>query len=165
MPTMRMTFSEVLRRRPAERGEARDERRGNYSRIPDGSDSYPHESREPAGNIAQAVVPASSAQPGPSGQSGSRELDNAENLRLQARKQGEKRAELLERAQKALESGNFRLWEKLKRLAAKCLKAMVKFNKKAKEIIFRGKSQWRWVGPRAGRATECVFGFPGRVAQ
>jgi len=48
---------------------------------------------------------------------------------------------LLERAQKALEPGNFRLWEKLKRLAEKCLKAMAKFSKKAKKTIFRGKSR------------------------
>ena len=50
---------------------------------------------------------------------------------------------MLERAQKALEPGNFRLWEKLKRLAEKCLKAMAKFSKKAKEIIFSDKSRWR----------------------
>ncbi|KAH9061241.1 hypothetical protein EDB87DRAFT_1682671 [Lactarius vividus] len=138
---MRMKFSEVLKRRPAGRGGARDERRSDYSRIPDGTDSYPHESHEPAEDISQAAVPPSGAQPGPSGGSGSRELDNAESLRLKARKQGEKRAKLLERAQKAFESGNFHLWEKLKKLAEKCLKAMEKFNKKAKEIIFRVKNK------------------------
>ncbi|KAH8992744.1 hypothetical protein EDB86DRAFT_3244251 [Lactarius hatsudake] len=135
-------FSEVLKRRPAGRGGARDER-GDYSRIPDGTDSYPHESHEPepAEDISQAAVPASSAQPGPSGGSGSQELDNAEGLRLKARKQGEKIAKLLERAQKAFESGNLRLWEKLKKLVEKCSKAIEKFNKKAKEMIFRGESQ------------------------
>jgi hypothetical protein len=114
---MQMKFSEILKRRPAGRGGARDERRSDYARIPDSSDSFPHESHELAGDTAQAVT-ASSAQPGPSGLSGSREpeLDNAENLRLRARKQGEKRAKLLERAQEAFESGNFRLWEKLKKL-------------------------------------------------
>ncbi|KAH9019007.1 hypothetical protein EDB85DRAFT_2154085 [Lactarius pseudohatsudake] len=137
---MRMKFSEVLKRRPAGRGGARGER-SDYSRIPDGTDSYPHESHEPAEDISQAAVPASSAQPGPSGGSGSQELDNAESLRLKARKQSEKRAKLLERAQKAFESGNLRLWEKLKKLAEKCLKAMEKFNKKAKEIIFRVKNK------------------------
>jgi hypothetical protein len=59
-----------------------------------------------------------------------------------ANSEGEKRAKLLERAQEAFESGNFRLWEKFKKLAGKCLKAMVKFDKKAAEIIFRGKSRW-----------------------
>ncbi|KAH9047905.1 hypothetical protein EDB84DRAFT_1613529 [Lactarius hengduanensis] len=139
---MRMKFSEVLKRRPAGRGGARGER-SDYSRIPDGTDSYPHESHEPAEDISQAAVPASSAQPGPSGGSGSQELDNAESLRLKARKQSEKRAKLLERAQKAFESGNLRLWEKLKKLAEKCLKAMEKFNKMAKETIFRVKNKVR----------------------
>ena len=142
MPAMRMKFSKVLKRRRGGQGGTRDERTSDYSRIPDGSDSYPHESHELVGD-ARAAIPTSSAQPGPSGQSGSRELDGAENLRLQARKQGENRARLLEQAQVALESGNTRLWKKLKRLAEKCLKAMVKFNRKAAEIIFRGKLQWR----------------------
>lgn len=131
---MRMKFSEVLKRRPAGRGGARDERRSDYSRIPDDTDSYLQESHE------LEAIPTSSAQPGPSGLPRSPELDGAENLRLRARKQGEKRAKLLERAQKAFDSGNFRLWEKLKKLAEKCLKLMVKFNDKAAEIIFRGKS-------------------------
>lgn len=135
-PTMRLKFSEVLKRRPAGRGGARDERRSDYSRIPDGSDSYPQESHE------LAAIPTSSAQPGSSNLSRSPELDGAENLRLQARKQGEKRAKLLERAQKAFESGKFRLWEKLKRLAEKCLELKAKFNNKAADIIFRGKLRW-----------------------
>ena len=133
---MRTKFSEVLKRRPAGRGGTRDERRSDYSRIPDDLNSYPRESHE-----LEAIPATSSAQPGPSGLPRSPELDGAENLRLQARKQGEKRAKLLERAQKAFDSGNFRLWEKLKKLAEKCLKLMVKFNDKAADIIFRGKSQ------------------------
>ncbi|KAF8274565.1 hypothetical protein EI94DRAFT_1713735, partial [Lactarius quietus] len=128
---MRMKFSEVLKRRPAGRGGARDERRNAYSRIPDDSGSYPHESYE------LAAVPTSSAQPGPSNLSGSQELDGADNLRLQASKQLQKRAKLLERAQKAFESGKFRLGEKLKRLAEECLKLAVEFKKKAADIIFR----------------------------
>ncbi|KAI9463666.1 hypothetical protein BJY52DRAFT_1404674 [Lactarius psammicola] len=94
-------------------------------------------------DIAQVAVPVSGAQPGPSGQSGSRsqEMDDAENLRLEACKQGKKRAKFLERARKAFELGNFRLGEKLIKLAEKCLKAMVEFNKKAKEIIFRVKNK------------------------
>ena len=138
-----MKFSEVLKRRPAGRGGAKNERRSDYSRIPGSSGSHPHEPPEIAGETQAAVPSSSSAQPGPSGQSGARELDGAENLRLRARKQAEKRAKLLERAQEAQEAGNDRLWEKLKKLAAKCLKAMMKFNKKAAEIIFRGQLQWR----------------------
>ena len=130
---MRKKFSEILKLRPPGRGGARNERR-SYSRIPHNSDSPPHESHELAG---------ASAQPGPSGLSESRELDNAENLRLRAREQGEKRAKLLEQAQEALDSGNFSLWQKLRRLAEKCWKAMVKFNKIAAEIFFRGKSRGR----------------------
>ncbi|KAI9442252.1 hypothetical protein H4582DRAFT_1268130 [Lactarius indigo] len=137
---MRMKFSEVLKRRPVGRGGARNER-SDYSRIPDGTDSYPHGSHEHAEDISQSAVPTSDPQPGPSGGPGPRELDNAESLRLKARKQGEKRAKLLERAQKAFDAGNLRLWEKLKKLAEECLKTMKKFNKKAKEIIFRVKNK------------------------
>ena len=142
---MRMKFSEILKRRPAGRGGARNERTSDYSRIPDSPDPSPHESYELAGDTATATqtVTTSNAQAGPGGlsTSGSRELDNAENLRLLARKQGEKRAKFLERAQEALESGNLRLWKKFKRLAEKCLKAIMKFNKKAADIIFWGKSR------------------------
>jgi len=105
------------------------------SRILDDSASYPHESYE------LAAVPTSSAQPGPSNLSGSQELDGADNLRLQASKQLQKRAKLLERAQKAFESGKFRLGEKLKRLAEECLKLAVEFKKKAADIIFRVKNK------------------------
>jgi hypothetical protein len=99
-----------------------DRRRSDYLRIPNGSDSYLQETHE------LAAIPTSSAHPGPSGLPGSPELDGAETLRLRARKQGEKRAKLLERAQKAFESGKFRLWEKLQRLAEKCLELKAKFN-------------------------------------
>jgi len=138
---MRMKFSEVLKRRPAGRGGASDERRSDYSRIPGRSDSYPLESPETAGE-AQAAVPGSSAQPGPSGQSGSRELDGAESLRLRAREQGERGTKLLEQAQEAKEAGNFTLWKKLKKLAKKCFKAMVKFHKIAADIIFEVKNKF-----------------------
>lgn len=111
---MRMKFGEI--RRPAGRGGARDERRSDYSRIPDSPDPFLHESYELAGDSAakaQAVT-ASSAQAGPrDGLStrGARELVNAENLRLLARKQGEKRVKFLKRTQEALELRKLQLWK------------------------------------------------------
>ena len=138
MPTIRALYSEVLRRRPGGRGRARNERTSDYSLIPDDSDSYPHESHELTGG-ARAAVPASSAQPGPSDQSGPQEPDEAKNMRLQACKKIEKRAEWLKKAQEALQSGDTHLWKKFKRLAKKCWKEMVRLRKKAAELIFRGK--------------------------
>ena len=47
--TIRTKFSEIFKRRPAGRGGARDERRSDYSRIPDRPDPFPHESHGLAG--------------------------------------------------------------------------------------------------------------------
>ena len=139
------------------KGKARDERRDGYSRIPDPdeSGSFPHESHEPATQDATA----SGAQPGPSGQSRSRRLQEAEGLRTQAHKKGEERAELREQAQKARELGESSLAKTLTKLAKKCWNAMKRLNREAANIFYKGRS-WR-VGPRARAAKHICLVFLG----
>lgn len=139
------------------KGKARDERRDGYSRIPDPDElgSFPHESHEPATQDATA----SGAQPGPSGQSRSRRLQEAEGLRTQAHKKGEERAELREQAQKARELGESSLAKTLTKLAKKCWNAMKRFNREAANIFYKGRS-WR-VGPRARVAEHICLVFLG----
>ncbi|KAH8992748.1 hypothetical protein EDB86DRAFT_1412310 [Lactarius hatsudake] len=122
----------------SQKGKARDEQMGDYSRISDDEDSPPQESHELAEDIAQDVT-ASGAQPGPSGhsESRSRKLKNAENLREQARKKGEERKELLEQAQTAREQGDSILEKALMELANICRNIMMRLNREAGNIIFR----------------------------
>lgn len=136
------------------KGKARDKRRDGYSHIPDSveSGSFPRESHEPDAT-------ASGAQPGPSGQSRSRRLQEAEGLRAQANKKGQERAELREQAQKARELGESSLAKTLTKLAKKCWNAMKRLNRKAADIFYKGRS-WR-VGPRAWAAEHIRLVFLG----
>jgi hypothetical protein len=120
-------------------GKAKDEGKGDYSRIPDNS---PQESHELAGDIARAVTTSGAAQPGPSGHSRSRRLEEAENLRARARKKGKEREELLEQAQKARASGASNLAKTLTKVAKMCWNAMKWLNRKAGRAIYRG-GWWR----------------------
>ncbi|KAI9442255.1 hypothetical protein H4582DRAFT_1268464 [Lactarius indigo] len=139
-PVPTVAMKPIFRSSP--KGKARDEQRGDFSRIPNDSDSPPYESHELAEDIAQDVT-ASGAQPGPSGHSESRskKLKKAENLREQARKKGEEREELLEQAQKAREQGESILAKALTELAKMCRNAMYQLNRKAGKIIF-GVMNW-----------------------
>ncbi len=139
--------------RPSQSGKARDEGRGDYSPIPDDSDSSPRESHELAEDVTQAVTPSGS-QPGPSGQSRSRKLEKPKNLRARADKKREEREELREQAQKADEQGESSLAKTLRKLAKKCWNAMKRFNWKAANLFFKG-GWWR-VGPRT---VEYMSGF------
>ncbi|KAH9083570.1 hypothetical protein EDB83DRAFT_28216 [Lactarius deliciosus] len=122
----------------SQKGKARDEQRGDYSRISDDEDSPLQESHELAVDITQDAT-ASGAQPGPSGhsESRSRKLKNAENLREQARKKGEEREELLGQAQNAREQGDSILERALMELANICRNMMMRLNREAGNIIFR----------------------------
>jgi hypothetical protein len=132
------------------KGKAKDE---GYSRIPDPeeSGSIPHESHE---LVAQDVT-ASGAQPGPSGQSRSRRLQEADKLREQAHKKGEERDELQEQAQKARELGEFSLAETLMKLAKNCWYAMKRLHRGASDLFDKGGS-WQ-VGPRVVEHIRLVF--------
>lgn len=138
MPTLATKFGKG-------KGKAKDERRDGYSHIPDPdeSGSVPHESHAP---VAQDAA-VSGAQPGPSGQSRSRGLQEAEKLREQAHKKGEERNELREQAQKARELGDSSLAKTLMKLAKNCWNAMKRLNREAANLFYKGGS-WR-VGPRA----------------
>ncbi|KAF8274569.1 hypothetical protein EI94DRAFT_1713743 [Lactarius quietus] len=67
----------------------------------------------------------------------SRRLEEAENLRVQARKKGEERDELREQAQKARELGESSLAETLMKLAKKCWNAMKRLNRAAANIFYK----------------------------
>ncbi|KAH9047910.1 hypothetical protein EDB84DRAFT_396384 [Lactarius hengduanensis] len=128
--------------RSSQKGKARGEQRGDYSRISDDEDSPPQESHELAEDIAQDVT-ASGSQPGPSGRSRSKKLEKAENLkkaenlREQARKKGEEEDELREQAQNAREQGDSILEKALMELANICRNIMMRLNWEAGNIIFR----------------------------
>jgi hypothetical protein len=148
LPTLAMKFGKG-------KGKAKDERRDGYSHIPDPdeSGSVPHETHE---LVAQDAT-ASGAQPGPSGQSRTRRLQEAEKLRAQARQKGEERNELREQAQKARELGESSLAETLMKLAKKCWNAMKRLNGEAANIFYKGGS-WR-----VGAEYICLddlLGFP-----
>jgi hypothetical protein len=148
IPTLAMKFGKG-------KGKAKDERRDGYLPIrdEDESGSSPHETHE---LVAQDAT-ASGAQPGPSGQSRTRRLQEAEKLRAQARQKGEERNELREQAQKARELGESSLAETLMKLAKKCWNAMKRFNGEAANIFYKGGS-WR-----AGAEYICLddlLGFP-----
>ncbi len=115
------------------KNKARDDGGGDYSHIQDSPEA---ESHELAGNIAQGAS-ASGTQAGPSGLSSSSDLDNAKNLRQQARKKGEEGAEFRKRARNALALGQFRLAKTSMMLARNCWKAMKWLNRKAADIIFK----------------------------
>ncbi len=131
------------------KNKARDDGRGDYSRIQDSPEA---ESHELAGDIAQRAS-ASGTQAGPSGLSSSRELENAENLRQQARKKGEERAEFHEHAQDARALGLFDLAKVLMKLAKKCWKAMKWLNRQAADIIFICECRRIQVGPRVAEGS------------
>ncbi|KAN0133989.1 hypothetical protein V8E53_008207 [Lactarius tabidus] len=112
------------------KGKAKNERRDGYSHIPDESGSVPHESHEP---VAQDAT-ASGAQPGPSGQSRSRRLQEAEKLRARAHKKGEERNEL---RQKAQELGDSSPAKRLMKLAKNCWYAMKWFHQRASDLFYK----------------------------
>jgi hypothetical protein len=132
------------------KGKAKDE---GYSRIPDPeeSGSIPHESHE---LVAQDVT-ASGAQPGPSGQSRSRKLQEADKLREQAHKKDEERKELRKQAKKARDLGESSLAKTLKTLAKDCWHAIKRLHQRASDLFYKGGS-WR-VGPRAAEHIRLVF--------
>jgi hypothetical protein len=126
------------------KSKAKDERRDGYSHIPDPdeSGSVPHETHEP---VAQDAT-ASGAQPGPSGQSRSRRLQEAERLRARAHKKGEERNELREQAQNARESGDSSLAKRLTKRVKKFWHAIKRLHQKASDLFYKCRS-WR-VGPK-----------------
>jgi hypothetical protein len=146
MPTLAMKFGKG-------KGKAKDERRDGYSPIPDPeeSGSFPHESHE---LVAQDAT-ASGAQPGPSGQSKSRRLREAEKRREQAHKKDEERKELQGQTQKARKSGDSSLAKRLVKRAKKCWHAVKRLHQRASDLFYKGRS-WR-VGPRAAEHIRLVF--------
>ncbi|KAN0133990.1 hypothetical protein V8E53_008208 [Lactarius tabidus] len=122
------------------KGKAKDKRRDGYSHILDldESGSFPHESHE---LVAQDAT-ASGAQPGPSGQSKSRKLQEAEKLREQAHKKEEKGNEFEEQAQKARKSGSRAKLKRLMKLATNCWDAMKRLHQKASDLFYKVYNNW-----------------------